>query len=133
MSGSTLSLFERIGGMPAVNAAVDVFYQKVLRDPRISHFFRMINMDTQAGKLKAFLAYAFGAPMKFTGKSLREAHKHMHLTEEHFQAVAENLASTLEELHVGQDLINEVVVIAVSTKDAVLNAPIPGEKVSLRA
>ena len=34
-----MSLFDEIGGEAAVNAAVDLFYRKVLRDPRISSFF----------------------------------------------------------------------------------------------
>lgn len=115
------SLFERIGGMPAVNAAVDIFYTKVLADERINHFFEHTNMASQSGKQKAFLAYAFGAPMNYTGKSMREAHAHMKLTEDHFNAVAGHLVATLQELGVGQDLIDEVVAIAVSTKDDVLN------------
>jgi len=38
---TTLSkpLYERIGGEPAVNAAVDIFYRKVLSDQHINHFF----------------------------------------------------------------------------------------------
>jgi len=124
MSGiSNTSLFERIGGMSAVNAAVDIFYQKVISDPCISPFFRHINIEAQAGKLKAFLAYAFGAPLKYTGKSMREAHRHMHLTEEHFNAVATHLVSTLKELNVHQHLIDEVVAIAITTREDVLNIP----------
>ncbi|TPW11570.1 MAG: hypothetical protein FD130_1953, partial [Halothiobacillaceae bacterium] len=33
------SLYERIGGDPAVTAAVDLFYRKVLADKRINQFF----------------------------------------------------------------------------------------------
>lgn len=121
MKTTTQSLFERIGGMHAVNAAVDIFYKKVLADESISHFFARTEMQGQAGKLKAFLAYAFGAPMAYTGKKMRDAHAHMHLTEEHFNAVAGHLVSTLQELEVAQELIDEVVVIALSTKNDVLN------------
>ncbi|GAA4840794.1 group 1 truncated hemoglobin [Algivirga pacifica] len=115
------TLFERIGGMDAVNAAVDIFYSKVLADESISHFFKNTNMATQAGKQKAFLAYAFGAPMAYTGKNMRDAHAHMQLEEAHFNAVATHLVATLQELKVAQELIDEVVVIAMSTKDDVLN------------
>ncbi|MCB0643550.1 MAG: group 1 truncated hemoglobin, partial [Phaeodactylibacter sp.] len=67
----TKSLFEQIGGMPAVNAAVDIFYSKVVADPLLKPFFIHIDMVRQSGKLKAFLAYAFGAPMAYTGKNMR--------------------------------------------------------------
>lgn len=112
----TQTLFSRLGGMPAVNAAVDIFYRKVIEDDTISHFFRHIDMERQSGKLKAFLAYAFGAPMKYDGKSMHAAHAHMHITEAHFNAVAGHLVATLQELNVPQELIDEVVAIAVSVK-----------------
>ena len=79
-------------------------------------------MKAQAGKQKAFLAYAFGAPMAYTGKSLRAAHTGMNLTEAHFNAVATHLVATLKELNVAQNLIDEVVVIVMTTKDDLLGA-----------
>ena len=82
---TSASLFDRIGGMAAVNAAVDIFYSKVTADPIVAGFFSQIDMERQAGKLKAFLAYAFGAPMKYSGKSMRKAHRRMNLQEAHFQ------------------------------------------------
>ena len=41
------TLFERIGGEPAVDAAVDLFYRKVLSDDGIVRFFNDIDMDEQ--------------------------------------------------------------------------------------
>jgi truncated hemoglobin YjbI len=41
-------LFERLGGAPAIDAAVGKFYEKVLADDRIKHFFEGVNMDLQA-------------------------------------------------------------------------------------
>jgi hemoglobin len=116
-----MSVFEQIGGQAAVDAAVDIFYRRVLSDPVISHFFDTVDMDRQIGKQKAFLTMAFGGPNKYTGKDMREAHKHLKLTEEHFNAVAGHLKGTLEELKVPANLINEVMSIAASTHDDVLN------------
>ena len=123
MEATTQStLFTRLGGMEAVNAAVNIFYEKVLQDDRVNHFFRHIDMEKQSGKLKAFMAYAFGAPLPYSGKALREAHQHMHLQESHFNAVAEQLVSTLQELNIAQGLIDEVVTVVLTTKNDVLNA-----------
>jgi hemoglobin len=47
----------------------------------------------------------------------------MGLTEEHFNAIAENLVNTLKDSKVKQELIDQVVAIAVSTKDDVLGRP----------
>lgn len=116
-----MSLYEKIGGEAAVNAAVDIFYRKVLMDDRISEFFDTVDMEGQAAKQKAFLTMAFGGPNSYTGKDMREAHKHMNLTEDHFNAVAENLVATLTELEVPQESIDEIVGICLSVKDDVLN------------
>jgi len=118
---ATPSIYERIGGETAVDAAVDIFYRKVLADERINQFFDTVDMEGQHAKQKAFLTMAFGGPNKYTGQDMREAHKHMNLTEEHFGAVAEALVGTLQELNVPQDIIDEIVAVAVSVKDDVLN------------
>jgi hemoglobin len=44
------SLFSRLGGTGAISAAVDVFYSKVLVDPRIKHFFEGVDMKAQTTK-----------------------------------------------------------------------------------
>ncbi|MBC6907246.1 group 1 truncated hemoglobin [Saccharophagus sp. K07] len=116
-----MSLYERIGGEPAVDAAVDIFYRKVLADDRICHFFDTVDMDKQAAKQKAFLTMVFGGPNHYSGKDLREGHKHMALTEIHFDAVIENLAATLQELGVAAEDIQEIAAIANSVKNDVLN------------
>ncbi len=116
-----MSLYEKLGGAGAIDAAVDIFYRKVLTDDRISHFFDSVDMESQHLKQKAFLTMAFGGPNSYSGQDMRNAHKHMNLTEEHFNAVAENLVGTLKELNVDEEAINEVVTIALSVKDDVLN------------
>jgi hemoglobin len=116
------SVFEQIGGAPAVDAAVDIFYRRVLNDALISHFFDSVDMDRQIGKQKAFLTMAFGGPNAYTGKDMRSAHAHMKIKEQHFQAVAGHLQGTLQELNVPQHLIDAVMNIAASTHDDVVNA-----------
>lgn len=115
------SVYDRIGGAAAVDAAVDIFYRRVLADDRISEFFDTVDMEAQHAKQKAFLTMAFGGPNSYSGKDMRNAHRHMSLTEEHFNAVAENLVATLKDLNVPETEINEIVGIAVSVKDDVLN------------
>ena len=63
MEEKTKTIFERIGGIEAVDAAVSIFYNKVLEDERINHFFENTNMTAQVTKQKNFLAYVFGAPL----------------------------------------------------------------------
>ena len=117
------SVYERIGGSGAVDAAVDIFYRKVLSDDSISHFFDDTDMDGQIVKQKSFLTMAFGGPNDYSGADMRKAHAPLvekGLNESHFGAVAGHLQATLEELGVASDLVNEVMTIAASTHDDVL-------------
>jgi hemoglobin len=118
-----LSLYERIGGAAAVDAAVDVFYHKVLSDYRINRFFDNIDMKKQAIKQKAFFTVAFGGPNNYTGSDMRHAHAKLvkiGLSNDHFNVVMAHLEATLRELNVTQELIEEVTSLAESTRKDVL-------------
>ena len=117
------TLYEQLGGKPAVEAAVDLFYLKVLADNRINYFFTGIDMKKQIGKQKAFLTVAFGGPTNYSGLDMRRGHAHLverGLNDSHFDAVVENLGQTLTELGVGNDLIGQVAAIAESVRNDVL-------------
>lgn len=119
----TQSIYEKLGGEAAMDAAVEIFYRKVLSDNRISRFFEGVDMEKQAAKQKAFLTFALGGPNKYTGKDLRAGHAHlvkMGLNDSHFDAVMENLAATLSELKVPRELIAEAAKVAESTRKDVL-------------
>ena len=115
------SLFEQLGGLPAADAAVDVFYRRVLLDPRISHFFDDTDMHAQREKQKAFLTMVFGGPHEYAGKDLRKAHARMSLDHCHFDAVAEHLQAALEWLEVPAPLVERVLALAGGTRSDVLN------------
>lgn len=117
------SLFDQLGGFPAVDAAVDIFYRRVLKDPRVARFFEDTDMDAQREKQKAFLTMVFGGPKEYQGKDLRTAHARLvqqGLDDSHFDAVAEHLQATLERLDVPAPLVAQVMEIAGSTRSDVL-------------
>jgi len=117
------TLYDKIGGEAAVNAAVDIFYRKVLADDRINRFFEGVDMDKQAAKQKSFLTVAFGGPNKYTGEDMRRGHAHLvakGLNDSHFDAVMEHIGATLTELNVPADLIAQAAAIAESTRNDVL-------------
>ena len=118
-----MGLYEEIGGAPAVDAAVDIFYRKVLKDPRISRFFTGVDMAKQAAKQKSFLTMAFGGPNNYTGLDMRKGHAHLvkaGLNDSHFDAVVEDLGATLKELKVPDNLIAQVAAVAETTRNDVL-------------
>lgn len=119
------SLFERLGGDDAVEAAVDILYSKVMADDSLTPFFAGVDMDRQSFMQRIFLTGAFGGPQAYTGRSLRDAHKTLveekGLGEAHFTSFVGHLKATLEELDVASDLVQEVMAIAAGTHDDVLS------------
>jgi hemoglobin len=122
------SIYHRIGGKPAMDAAIEIFYKKVLADSRIKHFFEGVNMKSQARKQNAFLSAAFGSPVKWDGLDMRTAHADLTgLNDTHFNAVAEHLKATLEELKVKGELITQILSIAEGVRGDVLNKKQPAK------
>jgi hemoglobin len=120
----TASLYQQLGGKAAIDAAVELFYTKVLADPRVNSYFKDINMTRQKKKQKEFLSMALGAPTKYSGADLRTAHRDLPgLNDTHFNAIAEHLQATLVELKVDKALIDRTLAIVESTRADVLNRP----------
>jgi hemoglobin len=119
------SLFERLGGEAAIMAAVDLFYAKVQADELTRPFFGQLDMVAQSRKQVAFMAWAFGGPEAYKGRDLRTSHrrlvKEMGMTDVHFDAVAQHLKATLEELGIAKELVDEALTTVASTRNEVLD------------
>jgi len=118
-----VSLYDELGGAPAIEAAVDIFYRKVLSDDHISRFFEGVDMERQAAKQKGFLTMVTGGPNSYTGKDMRVGHAHLlklGLDDSHVDAVVGHLGDTLRELGVNDERIAQVAAIANSVRDDVL-------------
>jgi hemoglobin len=118
------TLYERIGGKEAVNAAVDRFYDIMLADERVKRFFTDTNMDKQRQHQKNFVSLALGGPNDYNGRDMREGHRHLveqqGLNDEHFDATVENLVTALRDLNVPEDIIAEVGAVLETTRNDVL-------------
>jgi hemoglobin len=117
------SLYERLGGEAAIMAAATRFYERVLADPTVNHFFEGVNMEVQTRKLVGFMAWAFGGPDALKGRDLRAAHAALvkrGLGDVHFDAIAKHLSGTLADLGVADDLAREALTIVAGTREEVL-------------
>jgi hemoglobin len=116
------SLFDRIGGAPAVTAAAEHFYRKVLADPTLSSYFDDVDLDRQVAKQAAFLTMALGGPAAYTGRDLRTAHAPLPgLTDGHVDLVLAYLAQTLSELGVAPADAAAACDVANSVRNDILN------------
>jgi len=104
-----LSLFERLGGVPAIKAAVDAFYARVLADEALAPHFAGVNMRWLKGRQNAFFIQALGGPQVYRGRDMKTAHAHLAVTAEDFGRVATHLAAALSEVGVPQFLVDEVI------------------------
>ena len=117
------SIYARLGGQESIDAAVDLFYKKILADDEVNHFFENVNMKVQIRRQKEFLSSAFGGPKAWTGKDLKKAHANLDLDDRDFAAIAGHLNSTLKDLKVEPKLHKDIMTLVASTKDDVLNRP----------
>ncbi|WP_353941781.1 group 1 truncated hemoglobin [Streptomyces sp. HUAS MG91] len=104
---SESSVYEAVGGAPAVAAVVDLFYAKVLADDDLSPHFRTTDLPTLKAHQRAFIATALGGPDAYRGRPLDEAHARLGLTGADFDRVVTHLADSLTEAGVEQSLIAE--------------------------
>jgi hemoglobin len=94
------TLYERLGGQPAVEAVVDEFLKRVATDKRINGRFVNTDLPRLRGLLVEFVCFATGGPCKYTGRDMRSAHAGMQLVDEEFGALVEDLVAALDKFSV---------------------------------
>lgn len=115
-------LFDRIGGEPALNAAVDGLYERLVVDEQVGKYFEGIAMDKLMEHQYNFMQMAFTeipegcdiAGMLTTGHTRLWA---MGLDESDFDVVAGHFVATLQSLDVDQELIDEAVGVISPLRD----------------
>ena len=115
------SLFEQLGGMEALTAAVDEFYERVLADPELEPFFRRTNMAWLRKRQVQFFAQALGGPARYRGRDMKTAHEHLAIQPGHFDRVVGHLGDALRELRVPASLIDGVIAAVVPLKPDIVN------------
>jgi hemoglobin len=115
------SLYERLGGKPALEAVVGELWSITSKDPRINAYFAQTKPEVFASQLVDFLCQASGGPCTYKGKNMVDAHQGMHLTEADFNALAENTVKALDKFKVPEKEKSEVMTMLGSLKAATIN------------
>lgn len=115
-------LYDRLGGEAAVNAAVEHLYWKIMVDDALAPIFALVDMTNLKTMQKKFLTLAFGGPVDYGGRSLKDSHVGKGITEAQFDAVASHLSATLKSLGVPDAEQDEVMTIVASTKGDIVEA-----------
>lgn len=67
-------LYERIGGSEAIEAAIDAFYERVLDDDRVNHYFEDIEMDRLKRHQKQFFEFGTDGPGEYDVSLIETLH-----------------------------------------------------------
>ena len=102
------SVFEQIGGKPAISAAVDGLYERLLADPVLAPYFTGTDMERLKRHMRAFMAVALGGADLYAGRDMRSAHAGLDVTHDAFDRVVAHLVDTLASLGVPVELIEAI-------------------------
>ena len=95
------SLFERLGGLPAITAVTAELLARSTTDPRIKDRFFNTDSANLQKLLVEMLCQATGGPCTYTGRDMESSHAGMELVDEEFVALVEHLGAALDKFEVG--------------------------------
>ncbi len=120
------SLYERLGGEPAITAVVDQFIANVLADERINkRFARTTGERAQRFRTNLInqIGEATGGPQKYTGLSMKAAHAGMGITTAEFNALVEDLVAALNKFNVPEKEKSELLAILAPMQKDIVEVP----------
>lgn len=125
------SLYDRLGGAPAITLVVDKFIGNVAANPKMVRTFQPLLDEVKAGKMTRVTALrnnlidqigqASGGPEKYKGKDMVTAHKGMKITEDEFNSLVGNLVSALNEYKVPSTEQGELLSVLGGLKGSIVN------------
>jgi hemoglobin len=94
------TLYDRLGGKPAVTAVIDDFVGRAADDSRINAKFARADVPRLKAMLVEQVCAATGGPVTYTGRGMRETHDGMAVTAGEFDALVGDLVATLNQFKV---------------------------------
>jgi len=120
------SLYERLGGVYAIATVVDAFIEKLLvndilnANPRIKEARDRVPKAGLKYRVTELVCQVTGGPEKYTGRSMKDAHAHLYITEKEWQAMVGDFKKTLDEFKVPAKEQGELIAIVESTKSDIV-------------
>lgn len=117
------TLYDRLGGKTAITSVVDTFVARVAADARINKKFARSNVPRVKAMLVDQICGATGGPCTYTGRTMKEAHRNMAVTEGEFNALVEDLVATLNSFNVPKTEQDELLAVLGSMKADIVESP----------
>jgi hemoglobin len=105
------TLYDQLGGTPAIEKVIDDFVGYVAKDNRINFFFAKTNIPHLKKELVDQVCEGTGGPCKYTGLSMKQAHKGMNINTAQFNALVEDLQKSMDANSVPLGLQNQLLAI----------------------
>jgi hemoglobin len=121
MPGPQATLYQRLGGQPAVVAVVDDFVGNVAGDGRINRYFANTNIPHLKQGLVDQICQATGGPCVYSGAPMRVVHHNMQVTDAAFNALVEDLVKSLNKFNVPSREQQELLSILGPLKGDIVN------------
>ena len=119
---TAVTVYQAIGGRPALAAAVEGLYGRLLADPVLSRFFPGGVAAKHRAYVVTILGEALGGPERYRGPDLAKAHRHLGISDADFDRTAVHLAATLDGLGVPGHLADHIVGIVAGLRPALVTA-----------
>src|SRR3954462_7482190 len=117
-----MAIFDRLGQEQGIRAAVDDFYERVVGDPALAHYFEGVDLRVLRGHQTALLVQVTGGPAAYSGRDLAIAHARLGITPEDFDRVVGHLVATLSSFGVSAEDIGAVGEALTAYRDEIVTA-----------
>jgi hemoglobin len=119
------SLYERLGGLEAINALTESWVARVGGDDRANGKFVRTDIPRLMKEVADQLCEVTGGPCTYTGRSMRDTHAGMETTAGEFDVVMQHLGAALDELHIPKTEQDELVELLRPMRDDIVEVESP--------
>lgn len=119
----SMTLYQRLGGLNAIQAVVDDFVARVAADSRINARFANANIPLLKRRLVDQVCQATGGHCSYMGLDMKTAHAGMGITNAEFDALVEDLVATLDRFRVGEAEKNELLALLAPLRKDIVEKP----------
>ena len=119
----TVSLYDRLGGKPAITAVVDEFVGNVANDVRINSRFATTDIPRLKAHLVDQVCGATGGPCTYTGRDMKTTHTGMRISNADFSALVEDMVAALNTFKVPKKEQSELLGLLGPMKSDIVELP----------
>ena len=119
IGGNETRLYEALGERDGIEAITETMLYRIVEDERLAEPFRGIDVADFHQQFSDQICAISNGPCTYTGRSMREAHEGMDISQTQFNAVVEHLVRAMEENNVGTAAQNRLLARLVPMHDEI--------------